>query len=97
LVDITGNSFNKSGDQSYGGGVQIEVWVPGQTTAIVLKRNVLKDIGGSFAFRINNTSLTGTETWSVEAHYNAFFDSIQPLHMMISSKLFLSCQRTHQC
>ena len=74
LVDITGNSFNKSGDQSYGGGVQIEVWVPGQTTSIVLKRNVLKDIGGSFAFRINNTTLTATDTWSVVAHYNAFFD-----------------------
>ncbi|MDD4212838.1 MAG: Ig-like domain-containing protein, partial [Bacilli bacterium] len=75
LIDISDNTFDKSGDQSYGGGVQIQVWVPGQETAIILSRNVMKNIGGSFCFRINNEATwTGAETWSVEAHYNAFFD-----------------------
>ncbi|MFA6627638.1 MAG: N-acetylmuramoyl-L-alanine amidase, partial [Bacilli bacterium] len=75
LVDISGNSFDQSGDQNYGGGVQIEVWIPGQTTEIILKRNELKNIGGSFAFRINNaTTWTGSETWSALIRYNAFID-----------------------
>ena len=74
LVNISDNSFDQSGDQTYGGGVQIQTWVSGQTTQIILLRNIIKNIGGNFGFRINNDTLTASSTWSVEAHYNSFID-----------------------
>lgn len=74
LVDISDNTFDQSGDQTYGGVVQIQMWVPGQTTQIILLRNEMKNMGGNFGFRINNDDLVATSTWSVEAHYNRFID-----------------------
>ena len=77
-VDILFNKFYSCGDQTYGGGVQLEVWVTGQTTVINFKYNRLENMTGSFGLRLNNTGMAANATWSVNANYNKFIDFILP-------------------
>ncbi|MDD4166901.1 MAG: hypothetical protein PHN29_07765, partial [Endomicrobiaceae bacterium] len=77
-IKILNNVFDFAGDQTYGGGIQLENWVSGQETAIEIKYNKLVNIEGSFGIRFNNTSLTGSETWQVNINYNKFIDFIYP-------------------
>ncbi len=78
LVQIYDNEFNYAGDQNYGGGIQLEIWVSGQQTDILIKKNTFKNIEGSFGIRLNNSDLTADATWKVEINYNKFIDFLYP-------------------
>lgn len=77
-VNILANSFYSCGDQTYGGGAQLETWVSGQTTVIDFKYNRLENMTGSFGLRVGNSGFLATATWSVNANYNKFIDFILP-------------------
>ena len=93
LVQIYDNEFNYAGDQNYGGGIQLEIWVSGQQTDILIKKNTFKNIEGSFGIRLNNSDLTADATWKVEINYNKFIDFLYPRIMTIMSRLILMRRR----
>jgi hypothetical protein len=76
-IDILNNYFEACGDQTYGGGVQIENWVSGQATAINFKYNTMNNMFGSFGLRLNNASIAADATWAANVNYNKFIDFIQ--------------------
>ena len=76
-IDLLNNYFEACGDQTYGGGIQLENWVSGQATVINFKYNTMNNMFGSFGLRLNNTSLAADATWAVNANYNKFIDFIQ--------------------
>ncbi|HHX00025.1 MAG TPA: hypothetical protein GX740_01800, partial [Acholeplasmataceae bacterium] len=71
-INIINNLFDWAGDQSYGGGIQLENWASGQTTVINIKENNFKLIEGYFYIRINNGSIAADATWVVNINYNFF-------------------------
>jgi len=72
-VNITGNILDYAGDQTYGGGVQLENWVSGQATVINVNFNTFKNIIATFAVRINNNTMLADATWEANINYNKFF------------------------
>ncbi|MFA7178965.1 MAG: InlB B-repeat-containing protein [Dehalococcoidales bacterium] len=94
-TDILNNVFNQCGDQTYGGGVQFENWVSGQTTAINFMFNIMENMYGSFGLRLNNAAIAADATWSATVHYNQFIDFIVADGVVIDAGLWDNIVQTY--
>lgn len=70
-ITIEDNLFDYAGDQTYGGGVQIQVWANTEPTKINIRFNTFINMYGSFSVRLNNDNATAD--WEANVNYNKFF------------------------
>jgi len=76
-IQFLDNHINWAGDQSYGGGIQIQTWTKTQPTHIDIKYNTFENINGIFGIRLSNSDiLTDDENWNVRINYNKFLNFI---------------------